>query len=67
MGANYNEVIPTANDFVAMMPKIIFALDEPVAGLGVSAIYGGKLASEQVKVVLGRQGSDEIFGGYTAI
>ena len=48
-----------------MMPKIIFALDEPVAGPGVFPQFMvSKLASQHVKVVLGGQGGDEIFAGY---
>ena len=66
VSAKYNEVTPTANDFVEMMPKIIFALDEPVAGPGVFPQFMvSKLASQHVKVVLGGQGGDEIFAGYT--
>jgi asparagine synthase (glutamine-hydrolysing) len=48
-----------------MLPKLIWHLDEPVAGPGVFPQYiVSKLASEHVKVVLGGQGGDEIFGGY---
>jgi asparagine synthase (glutamine-hydrolysing) len=40
-------------------------MDEPAAGPGIFPQYMvSKLASEQVKVVLGGQGGDEIFGGY---
>ena len=63
--ANYNEIIPTAHDFVDTLPKLIYSLDEPVAGPGVFPQYFvSKLASEKVKVVLGGQGGDELFGGY---
>ena len=60
-----HEIIPSAEDFVRDLPKLIYALDEPVAGPGVFPQYAvSKLAKEQVKVVLGGQGGDEIFGGY---
>ena len=40
-------------------------MDEPVAGPGVFPQYMvSRLASNHVKVVLGGQGGDEIFGGY---
>ena len=59
------EVIPTEQQFIELLPKLIWHLDEPVAGPGVFPQYiVSKLASEHVKVVLGGQGGDEIFGGY---
>ncbi len=55
----------TANDFVENIQKIIYHLDYPVAGPGSFPQYMvSKLAREHVKVVLGGQGGDEIFGGY---
>lgn len=58
-------VYPTATDFIELLPKLIYHLDEPVAGPGLFPQYMvSKLASENVKVVLGGQGGDEIFGGY---
>lgn len=59
------EVIPSAQEFVETLPKLIYALDEPVAGPGLFPQYAvSKLAKEHVKVVLGGQGGDELFGGY---
>jgi asparagine synthase (glutamine-hydrolysing) len=59
-------IYPTAEDFVNLLPKLIYHLDEPVAGPGAFPQYMvSKLAAENVKVVLGGQGGDEIFGGYT--
>jgi asparagine synthase (glutamine-hydrolysing) len=59
------DVFPTAREFVEYLPKLIYHLDEPVAGPGLFPQYMvSKLASENVKVVLGGQGGDEIFGGY---
>ena len=63
--AQYNEIIPTEDDFISLLPKIIYHLDEPVAGPGVFPQYMvSRLARENVTVVLGGQGGDEIFGGY---
>lgn len=65
IGAQIFEVIPTELEFVESLPKLIYALDEPVAGPGVFPQYiVSRLASDHVKVVLGGQGGDEIFGGY---
>lgn len=59
------EVVPTEEEFIDLLPKLIWYLDEPVAGPGVFPQYiVSKLAAEHVKVVLGGQGGDEIFGGY---
>ncbi len=65
LGATLYEVVPTAADFVALLPDLVYALDEPLGGPGVFPQYCvSRLAREQVKVVLGGQGGDEIFGGY---
>ena len=64
-GTEYFEVRPTAADFVDTLPRIIYHMDEPAAGPGVFPQFlVSKLASEHVKVVLGGQGGDEMFGGY---
>lgn len=64
-GSIHHEIFPTASDFVELMPRIIYSMDEPMAGPGVFPQYlVSKLASDTVKVVLGGQGGDEIFGGY---
>ncbi len=65
-GANHYEVFPTADDFIETMPRLIYFMDEPAAGPGLFPQYFvSHLASQHVKVVLGGQGGDEIFGGYT--
>ena len=61
----YLEVVPTAQEFVDSLPDLIYALDEPLAGPGLFPQFAvSKLARQHVKVVLGGQGGDEIFGGY---
>jgi len=64
-GANYFDVFPSPYDFIDSFSKIVYHMDEPVAGPGVFPQYFvSKLAAQNVKVVLGGQGGDEIFGGY---
>ena len=59
------EIFPTEQEFIDVMPKLIYHLDEPVAGPGLFPQYiVSKFASKHVKVILGGQGGDEIFGGY---
>ena len=61
----YFDVVPSAEEFVRDLPKLIEALDEPLAGPGLFPQFAvSKLAREHVTVVLGGQGGDEIFGGY---
>jgi asparagine synthase (glutamine-hydrolysing) len=52
-------------DFVENIRKVIWHLDQPTAGPGSFPQYMvSKKVREHVKVVLGGQGGDEIFGGY---
>ena len=60
-----HEIDITEADFVEAMPRVIYHLDYPVAGPGSFPQYmvAGEVA-RHIKVVLGGQGGDEIFGGY---
>lgn len=54
-----------AHDFEKHFSDIIYHMDFPVAGPGVFPQYMvSQMAAKHVKVVLGGQGGDEIFGGY---
>ena len=60
-----HEIAITEADFVEAMPKVIYHLDYPVAGPGSFPQYMvARTVAEHVKVVLGGQGGDEVFGGY---
>ncbi len=61
-----HEIDITSDDFINTIEKVIYHLDYPVAGPGSFPQYHvSKLAAQHRKVVLGGQGGDEIFGGYT--
>ena len=65
-GAELVEVLPTVADFVETLPRLVEAMDEPMAGPGLFPQYMvARRAAASVKVLLGGQGGDEIFGGYT--
>lgn len=65
VGATYHEVWPTGQEFADTMPWLIYMMDEPAAGPGLFPQYCvSRLARDHVKVVLGGQGGDELFGGY---
>lgn len=66
INSNYNEILIKDTDFLDSIEDIIWYMDEPQAGPGVFSQYQvAKFAREKVKVVLGGQGGDEIFIGYT--
>ena len=59
------EIDISSRDFIKNIRKLIYHLDYPVAGPGSFPQYMvSSLASKHLKVVLGGQGGDEIFGGY---
>lgn len=61
-----HEIDITSDDFRNSIEKVIYHLDVPVAGPGSFPQYMvSSLAARHRKVVLGGQGGDEIFGGYT--
>lgn len=61
-----HEVDIDVNDFINHIKSVIYHLDYPVAGPGAFPQYMvSRFASKMRKVVLGGQGGDEIFGGYT--
>jgi asparagine synthase (glutamine-hydrolysing) len=64
-GTERHEVVCTADHLTELLPQLIYHMDEPAAGPGLLPQYlVSRLAARHVKVVLGGQGGDEIFGGY---
>lgn len=66
VGSQHHETVPEATSLPVLLPKLIWHLDEPVAGPGsFSQYHVCKLVrGTGIKVVLGGQGGDELFGGY---
>ena len=65
-GAESHEIYPTEREFVDLLPTLVSHMDEPVAGPGLFPQFVvSRMAQRLVKVCLGGQGGDEIFGGYT--
>jgi asparagine synthase (glutamine-hydrolysing) len=49
---------------VRILPDLVWHLDEPSDPLSVLSYYIARMARREVKVVLGGDGGDELFGGY---
>ena len=49
---------------MALLPELVWHLDEPSDPLSLCTFLVAKLASRHVKVVIGGDGGDELFGGY---
>jgi len=49
---------------IRTLPELVWHLDEPSDPLSVCMYYIAELARKEVKVVLGGDGGDELFGGY---
>lgn len=64
-GIRLEQADMTASDFADNIGKVIYHLDTPVGGPGsFPQFMVARRAAEHVKVVLGGQGGDEVFGGY---
>lgn len=48
----------------ADLPRLVSALDEPADPLSICLLHLARMTAREVKVVLGGDGGDELFGGY---
>jgi len=65
IGAENHSKLISPDEFFGVMPKVQYALDEPLADPAVVALYFGcEAAAQHVKVVMSGEGADEFFGGY---
>ncbi|MDE3016041.1 MAG: asparagine synthase (glutamine-hydrolyzing) [Pseudomonadota bacterium] len=64
-GKELHRLSISEQDFPAHIERVIYHLDYPTAGPGAFPQYlVSRMAAKQVKVIIGGQGGDEIFGGY---
>lgn len=62
---NHHEVTVSPEEFFAVLPRLVWHEDEPLAHPSSVALYFvSLLASQHVKVVLTGEGSDELLAGY---
>jgi len=65
LGSKHTSITLTNSAFEEALPKIVAALEEPVATSSIVPMYFVcERAREDVKVALVGQGPDELFGGY---
>ena len=65
LGTKHHEIICQPEDF-ALLPKIVWHMDRPVGDALLIAFYKlAQGASKDLKVVLGGEGADEAFAGYS--
>jgi len=62
----HHEVMITAADMIKHTPKVIYHLDEPISNPNHIALFMlSRAAQKDVTVILGGDGGDELFAGYT--
>ena len=63
--AEHHELILTQAEIAAKVPDLLSGLDQPLADQALVALHSvAGFARPQVKVALGGEGADELFGGY---
>ncbi len=65
LGTDHHERIFSVHDVLDLLPEVVGWLDEPFGDASVLPTHLlSRFAREQVKVVLGGDGADELLGGY---
>ena len=65
LGTNHHQKIFSAQDVMALLPEVATWLDEPFGDASILPTHLlSRFAREQVKVVLGGDGADELLAGY---
>ncbi len=65
LGAEYNEIRMSAEDFWSSLPQMVWQEDEPLVWPSSVALhFVSRLARQKVTVVLTGEGGDEVFAGY---
>jgi len=62
-GTEHHEQVLSPS-LVAILPDLVYHLDEPSDPLSLCTYHVSQLAHRYVKVVIGGDGGDELFGGY---
>jgi asparagine synthase (glutamine-hydrolysing) len=64
IGSEHYEMVLHSGDMCAIMPELIYHLEDLRVGMSYPNYYAMKLASKYVKTVYSGEGGDELFGGY---
>jgi asparagine synthase (glutamine-hydrolysing) len=65
LGSEHGELILTENAVGQTVPQLLAAIDQPLADQALVSLHAvSRFARSEVKVALGGEGADELFGGY---
>ncbi len=65
LGTHHRELVVRGDEVEALARDLFTRLDQPIADQALLASYAvSRFARESVKVVVGGEGADELFGGY---
>jgi asparagine synthase (glutamine-hydrolysing) len=68
LGTEHHEFPLSADTALQMLPEIMAGLDEPLGDSSIIPTYClSRFTKEHVKVALGGDGGDELFGGYSTL